>query len=134
MNTWIMPCNLKYFDINQRFESYNYVVWKNSARILKGDIVYIYVGKPLSCIKYKCVVEDADVDKSLLDENAYARIGEIERNRKYMKLKKVHTYEAGVALAKVQELGMFGVRKQTRMDGKLLAYMNEIDAQIVSVE
>ena len=34
MNTWIMPCNLKYFDINERFDSYDYVVWKNGAKIL----------------------------------------------------------------------------------------------------
>ena len=134
MNTWIMPCNLKYFDINERFDSYDYVVWKNGAKILKDDVVYIYVGKPFSCIKYKCVVEDPDVEKSVLDENAYARIGEIERNRKYMKLKKIYAYEDGITLAKLQELGLFGVRKQTRMDRKVLAYMNEIDSQIVSEE
>ena len=93
MNTWIMPCNLKYFDINERFDSYDYVVWKNGAKILKDDVVYIYVGKPFSCIKYKCVVEDPDVENSVLDENAYARIGEIERNRKYMKLQHRDMFE-----------------------------------------
>lgn len=51
-----------------------------------------------------------------------------------MKLKKIYTYEDGITLAKLQELGLFGVRKQTRMDRKVLAYMNEIDSQIVSEE
>ena len=31
MNTWIMPCNIKYFDIVKRFEDYDYVVWKRGA-------------------------------------------------------------------------------------------------------
>lgn len=134
MNTWIMPCNIKYFDIVKRFEDYDYVVWKRGARIEKGDVIYIYVGQPFSRIQYKCIVENPDVNKNILEENTYARIGDIEHNRKYMRLMLVHAYQEGVPLSKLQELGMFGVRKQTRLDRRILEYMNELDRELRIIE
>lgn len=130
MNTWIMPCNLKYFDINKRFEEFDYVVWKRGARVEKGDVIYIYVGQPLSRIQYKCTVEDPDVANDVLEENSYAKIGDIEHNRKYMKLKLEYAYQEGVPLSKLQDLGLFGVRKQTRLDRRILDYMNKINLEL----
>lgn len=130
MNTWVMPCNLKYFDINKRFENFDYVIWKRGVKAEVGDVVYIYVGQPISRIQYKCIVTDPDVDKRTLEENSYARIGDIERNRKYMKLTLEHVYKEGVPLSKLQELGMFGVRKQTRLDRRILEYMNKVDLEL----
>ncbi len=47
MNYWIMPCNLKVFDIIQHVNKNNIVVWKKLIRAEEGDIVYIYVGMPV---------------------------------------------------------------------------------------
>lgn len=134
MNTWIMPCNLKYFDIVKRFEDFDYVVWKRGARIERGDTVYIYVGKPFSMIQYKCTVENPDVDEDTLKANSYARIGDIEHNRKYMKLMLEYAYEEGVPLSKLQELGLFGVRKQTRLDRRILEYMTKFNRELGIIE
>ena len=44
IETWIVPCNIKHFDLISHFESSDTVVWKNSFTIKQGDIVYIYIG------------------------------------------------------------------------------------------
>lgn len=53
MTEWIIPCNLKYYDVKGAFSKFKAIDWKQSAKnICVGDIVYIYVGKPISAIKY----------------------------------------------------------------------------------
>ena len=69
---WIIPCNLKVFDVIAHFKANKQVVWKNSFTIKAGDIAYIYLGQPYSEIKYKCRVISNDVDDELLNKNAYA--------------------------------------------------------------
>ena len=41
------------------FKKLNVVEWKQSVNIENGDIVYIYVGKPISGIKFKTEVLNA---------------------------------------------------------------------------
>lgn len=123
MNNWIMPCNINYFDIIKRFEESDYVVWRRGAKIEEGDEIYIYVGVPFSKILYKCVVEDSDVNSTVVDQNSYARIGGFEKNKRYMQLKLVHVYKEGISLEKLKQIGLFGVRRQTQLDTKVVDYI-----------
>ncbi len=53
---WIVPANPKYYDIEFAFQQSSVIQWKQSSDIQIGDIVYIYVGAPISALLYKCVV------------------------------------------------------------------------------
>lgn len=127
MNSWIIPCNLKYFNVVNYLKNHSSLVWRKTPRIKKGDIVYIYVGIPVKAIKYRCMVVDEDVKKDVLDQNAYAKVGDIEHNRKYMQLRVINEYADEINLSKIQELGMFMIRRQIKADGKVKRYLDVIN-------
>ena len=64
VHEWVIPANPKYWDIIHYFHGADIVEWKQINNIQVGDIVYIYVGSPYSCILYKCVVLEKDIDSS----------------------------------------------------------------------
>lgn len=70
--TWVIPCNIKYFDVISHFKENKRVVWKNSFSIHKGDIVYLYLSSPYGEIRYKCIVINDSVDEEVLKTNSYA--------------------------------------------------------------
>lgn len=53
---WIVPANPKYFDVCNAFDEKDINLWKQSTNINVGDIVYIYVGAPISALMYRCEV------------------------------------------------------------------------------
>lgn len=74
---WIVPCNLKMYDVFGAFDSLGKVDWKQTNKnVEKGDIVYIYVGKPISAIVFKCVVNKANIHVYEIDDSAFAKNGE----------------------------------------------------------
>ena len=60
-NSWILPANRKFFDIDGCLAKYGKVYWTQNYKLQKGDTVYIYSSNPDSCIKYKLSVEAHDV-------------------------------------------------------------------------
>lgn len=58
---WIIPSNPKYYDVIQAFENNDEIEWKQGRGILTGDIIYLYVGAPVSAILYKCRVTETDI-------------------------------------------------------------------------
>ncbi len=58
---WIIPSNPKYYDSVHAFDHRNEIEWKQGKGIRKGDVVYMYVGAPVSAILYKCVVTETDI-------------------------------------------------------------------------
>ena len=58
---WLIPSNPKYFDIVHAFDDKKEINWKQGAGIKKGDIVFMYVGAPVSAILYKCKVTETDI-------------------------------------------------------------------------
>lgn len=128
MNNWIVPCNLKFFDIVNRFKEMDTVVWKRgNIKMKNGDTVYIYVGNPLKEIKYKCTIINDNVPAEVLEQNKYAKVGDYEHKNKYMELKLAHEYSAGVSLDVIKSLGIYMIRKQSRLDSKLEEYLEKIN-------
>lgn len=68
-SVWIIPANPKYYDVIHCFNNTDTILWKQSNRIKKGDIIYIYVGSPYSAILYKCEVLEADIPYTYQDKN-----------------------------------------------------------------
>ena len=58
---WLLPANSKFFDVDGCLKKYNEIYWTQNYKIQKGDVVYIYLSSPDSCIKYKLSVEAHDV-------------------------------------------------------------------------
>lgn len=52
---WISPSNPKLFDVSVILDSPD-PFWKNVSGMQKGDILYIYVAKPIGSVKYRLEV------------------------------------------------------------------------------
>ncbi len=59
---WIIPANATYFDVISYFKNNNEVMWKQSSTIKKGDIVYIYIGTPISSLMYKTKAKEVNIN------------------------------------------------------------------------
>lgn len=131
MNSWGIPCNLRYFNVIDWFKINDTVVWKKGNRAMEvGDEVYIYIGIPNKEIKYKCEIINGDVDAATVAQNKYATIGDIEHCYKYMQLKLKHTYEPGIDLMTIKEQGTYLIRKQGRLDRKLANYIHNLNEEL----
>jgi hypothetical protein len=87
MEKWIIPCNPKYYDVDGAFGSLVRINWKQSVDIQVGDIVYIYVGKPISSIKYETKATKVNLSKETVDDKDYVIDGSnYENYGRYMEL------------------------------------------------
>ena len=132
-DNWIIPCNIKQFDVIIHFENNSYAIWKNSFSIRKYDIVYIYIGAPYSEILYKCHVINDAVDDITLKENQYAIPQKESHNfyskkTKYIQIQLDSKYPRGTfPLDKLRENGLGQVQIQARTDKKLQNYIDEVN-------
>ena len=130
---WIIPCNLKHFDVIEHFKNNKYVIWKNSFTIRKGDIACIYIGAPIGEIRYKCEVISNEVDQELLTSNSYAIVEKQGNNYfskkiKYIQLKLLREYPSETfTLQKLREHGLGQVQIQARTDRRLQSFISSID-------
>lgn len=129
MNSWVIPCNLKFFNVVEHLKSNATIVWKKSRGIKSGDIVYIYVGIPIKAIKYRGIVINDDVRGELLNKSEYARKDDIERDHKYMQVQIINEYNDEISLSKIKELGIYMIRRQTKVDSALQSYLNSINTK-----
>ena len=54
MNKCIIPCNIKKYNVDGAFSKLDELEWAQGRnKVEVGDIVFIYVGMPVQCIKYK---------------------------------------------------------------------------------
>ena len=58
---WLIPSNPKYYDSVHAFDNTDEIRWKQGAGIKTGDIVFMYIGLPVSAILYKCIVTKTDI-------------------------------------------------------------------------
>lgn len=69
LNEWIIPANPKYFDVEKYLDNNKDLIWKQNKGIKSGDIVYIYLAEPYSCIMYKCIVLKDHIYSDYFGEN-----------------------------------------------------------------
>lgn len=94
MAEWIIACNPDEYDVIGAFDALDVIDWKQSTNIEVDDIVYIYVAKPVSALRFKCVVqkvnmEDPEIDDIdfVIDDTGYADYG------RYMQLQLLEKYD-----------------------------------------
>ncbi|BAQ24867.1 probable cytoplasmic protein [Streptococcus troglodytae] len=56
---WIIPANLKYYDIDAEFADHQIVDWSQKASIKTGDYLFIYITAPTRALRYACRVVEA---------------------------------------------------------------------------
>ena len=76
MNSWIIPCNPKNYDVIRAFQNLKEIDWKQSIKnIDAGDKVYIYVSSPYKQILYQCVVVKTNLPSQEIDDMAFVKDG-----------------------------------------------------------
>lgn len=126
----MIPCNAKAFDVIEHFKTSDIVCWKRGGGEVVGDDVYIYIGVPYQVVMFKCTVIDDRVSKEEMKNHEYATRGGCNGDR-YMKLKKQFVFDEPIPLTELQKHGVYRVRKQSRVDRKLLAFLTSVETSNV---
>ena len=87
-NYWVIPGNIYIFRVTDYFDKYDIVDWKQSHyKFEVGDIVFIYVSKPICSIRYMLQVVKCDVsfEEYINDEDYWGDKHEFRANVKHYK-------------------------------------------------
>lgn len=124
---WIIPCNPKYYNVIGAMANLKTIDWKQSNKnIDTGDIVYIYVGSPVSAIKYQCRVNKANLPTCEIDDRKYEIVSEPHKNYgNYMELELIKEYPDYFCTIKtMRSLGLKGnVQSPRFVPDKVLALL-----------
>ncbi len=114
--SWIVPANPRHYDIEPDFKKKKGLLWKQGAGIRPGDTVFIYVGAPLSSIRYKCIVRETGLPYEYHDANIHMK--------QAMLMDLLEEYPAGFCTASaMRDLGIRAVRGPRTAPEALLAYL-----------
>lgn len=125
MQKWIIPCNVKNFDIVEHFSTHTTAYFKRNRALQKGDEVYIYVARPYSEIKYKGVVVETGIQPSDVDK-AY-KVSCIEE-KTFVLVELTKSFPAQTFPGEeLKKHGLGQVVNQQLIRGKIEDYISEIE-------
>ncbi len=114
--SWILPSNVRYFDVKATFKVGGEMMWKQSSDVKVGDIAYMYASAPYSAILYKCVVTEVNVPYNYADENI--------KITKVLKAKIVKEYaDDFMPFSRLKEYGVKAVRGPRTCPDELTALL-----------
>ena len=116
---WLIPSNPKYYDIVHAFDGTDTIDWKQGAGIKKGDVVFLYIGAPVSAVLYKCKVTETNIPYHYQDENLTITA--------LMKIRLLKRYPPEQFTFKIlkSEYRIFAVRGPRGVPGSLSAALKE---------
>lgn len=127
MTSWIIPCNLKNYDVLGAFRKLKKINWKQSAKSIEaGDTVFIYVGKPISAIKYKCRVNKVNLSKRVIDDMEFVVDGDpFIAYGNYMEIELLKEYsDDKYSIEVLNKHGLSGnIQGPRRATGELLSFI-----------
>ena len=138
IETWIIPCNTKFFDIANHFISSDEVVWRNYFTIKTGDLVYIYIGGTVRQLKYRCTVLEDKVSDDVVAQNSYTvpekKVNNyFSKKEKYMRIKLDFTFPNGVlTYDELKSVGLGQVQLQARPGRKVAQYINQKAEKLIN--
>lgn len=119
---WLVPANPAYFDIDAAFAADDVLTWKQSCSVRPGDTVFLYVGAPVSAVRYQCRVVETDLPCEYDDGRLTIR--------KAMKLRRLRTYDPSECPRSVlKDFGVFAVRGPRGVPTRLSTYLHQGDAE-----
>ena len=118
---WIIPSNPKYYDSVHAFDDKDEIDWKQGSGIKTGDIVFMYIGLPVSAILYKCVVTKTDIPWQFRTEGLTIT--------KLMRIRLLKRYDPDRFTFEVlkNEYGIFAVRGPRGIPQKLSEALKQSD-------
>lgn len=76
---WIVPSNEGLFRVSDWLATHQFVYWRQTVNYRKHDTVYLYSTAPTSAIKFKCIVDEIDVqNEEAFEEKEYWNNGQPE--------------------------------------------------------
>jgi hypothetical protein len=132
MEKWVITCNPKYFDVIGAFSTFERLHWKQSVNIKVGDIVFIYVGKPLGAIKYETKAVKVDLTEAIIDSDYIIDGSNYENYGRYMELQLVRNFDDRLLpLKTLKENGLNSVQGPSkvseRLDEFLMYHINQLN-------
>ena len=127
MTEWTIICNPDYYDIFGAFNKLKRINWRQAASIEEGDIVYIYITKPIQEIRFKCKVIKTRIpyveindDDSEFDFDEPSDVN----NNLYMEIELIDRFDAGLLRYKdLKEHGFKSIQGPSRVSDKLKGYI-----------
>lgn len=91
---WIISGNPEKYRVIDAFRDLHKVDWTQSANMVAGDIVYIYVSGDVKAIKLKCKVNKAEIEVPDIDDSEYDLTGEFDGSAgRYMELELLEEFD-----------------------------------------
>lgn len=108
--------------------------WRQQLKAVEpGDLVYIYIGAPISAVKYSCEVLLTNLREgidTLIDDDEFVRDSNFRNtgSQRYMRLKKITEYDNGIlSFAAMKEHGWKGsVQGARAVPAELVDYIDSI--------
>ena len=131
MNRWILPCNIKYYDVFNAFKELKILDWKQrSKRVSVGDLVYIYVGAPFSAIMFECQVVKINLTSCEIDDSKFVlkTNNDFESFKRHMRITLIRSFDEKTLSMEIMHIygekgKIMGARK---MSNGLIEYINQI--------
>lgn len=131
--TWLIPSNVKFFDIEGCLNEFGEVYWSQHFNFQTGDIIYIYSASPDSRVKYKVEVigHDLPFDLSMERERKYsidpADFDKLVSHNRFSLFKLIGiSHSDRVTLVHLMEHGLKGAPQGANtLSGELLTYIEE---------
>lgn len=118
MAEWTIICNPNYYDIFGAFNKLKKINWKQPTSIEEGDIVYIYITKPIQEIRFKCKVTKTGIPYTeTSDDNSEFDFDEPDdvHDDLYMEIELINWFNAGLLTYKeLKENGLKNIQRQVR--------------------
>lgn len=81
MSTWLLSSGNKKFQLDEYLKIHGYVDWSQKNKVKVGDVVFVYISKPIGVVKYKMKVdrvnmkfgETTDNEEFWLDKAVYEK-------------------------------------------------------------
>lgn len=130
---WIIPASLDTYLTDDAFRNKVVIDWRQSKNVINiktGDTVYVYIGKPVQEIHWKCVVRKVKKKTSTIEDDEYY-VKPLEPARYYMELEAVHEYSCPELLSYDELLknGLKGrIQGGQRAKDQLAAYLKYVDS------
>ena len=129
MTEWIIPCNPNLYKVDEAFAELKTLDWKQtSPKMEVGDIVYIYVSKPVQAIRYKCKVNKVNLPQIEIDDSKFVINGEsYEKHPSHMELVMIEEFSDELTMDIMASYGVKGrIQSPRRVNEELLKYIHSL--------
>ena len=129
MNVWVIPCNEKNYNHREAFANLDHIDWRQSTNVEVGDEVYIYVGRPVGAVLYKCEAIKVNIANPDNNDVDYS-YGELDPVGRYMRLKLLEKYpDDRFPREALLENGLKTVQGPTKATGELISFLGRKKAK-----